>query len=98
MKSKPTRDVIIVLQDAERDDVTSMGIVVAATQGMRPSQEQLGRYGTVMAVGPEVDQDQLKVGDRVCYGEFDYPEYREDGIRYKVLQDKDIVGVIDEPL
>jgi co-chaperonin GroES (HSP10) len=51
-----------------------------------------------MAVGPEVDQDQLKVGDRVCYGEFDYPEYREDGIRYKVLQDKDIVGVIDEPL
>ena len=95
MKIKPERDYIVVLQDETREDVTSSGIIVAASKGIKASQEQLGRTGTIKAAGPEVDRDQLKVEDKVCYGEFAHPEYTEDGVRYIVMRDKDIVGVIE---
>lgn len=88
---KPLRDRIFVLQDEERTDVTQFCIIVKP--GVRyDSQEQLGKYGTVVEIGPDVDRDQLKPGDRVCYGDFEYPKYQ----KYLVLQDKDICGVIEE--
>jgi chaperonin GroES len=91
----PLRDRIAVIPDKWRDDVTSMGIVVPAKEGIGTSQLQLGRRGTVTHCGPDVDPDQLKPGDRVLFGEWEYPVLHADGQRYLVMQDKDVVGVIE---
>ncbi len=92
----PLRDRIAVRPDKWREDVTSMGIVVPANERIGTSQLQLGRAGTVTHVGPEVDRDQLKPGDRVLFGEWEYPQLHIDGERFLVMQDKDIVGVIGD--
>ena len=90
------RDRIQVLPDPVRDDVSSMGIVIAASKGIVDSRAQFGRKGTVIAVGEDIDADQLKAGDRILWGEFVFPEYREDGVTYAILQDKDITAVLED--
>ena len=94
MSVRPLRDRIAVLPDKWRDDVTSAGIIVAAKEGIGTSQLQLGRSGTVTQIGPDVDAEQLPVGSRVIFGEWEYPELYQDGQRHLILQDKDIVGVL----
>ena len=89
---KPLRDRIIVKQD---DSDQRTDIYLPTSRGIIASQEQRGRCGTVIEVSDDIDQDQLKPGDRVMYGEFDYPIYRENGIIYQLLSDQDIVGVIE---
>jgi co-chaperonin GroES (HSP10) len=91
MPMKPLRDRIFVLQDPERE--YQGGIVVPTGKNNIESQAMLGRFGTVMAVGPDVDRDQLRIGDRICYGEFDYPK-APDGLI--ILSDADVCGVMDE--
>lgn len=84
------RDHILVLPDPLRDDVTTAGIIVKVSTDIA-SQRQLGMTGTVVQVGPDVDCDQLKPGDRIVYGEFMHPRFG----KHLVLQDKDVVGVIE---
>lgn len=90
------RDRIQVLPDPVRDDVTSAGIVIAASKGIVDSQAQFGRKGTVVAVGADIDAEQLKAGDRILWGEFVFPEYRDGGVTYAILQDKDITAVLED--
>ncbi|MDE3023070.1 MAG: co-chaperone GroES [Pseudomonadota bacterium] len=59
--------------------------------------------GEVMAVGPgKVDGKgrirplDLKVGQKVRFGEFVFPEYHEAGQKYLVLQEADIAGIVEE--
>lgn len=89
------RDRIQVLPEPVRDDVSSVGIVIAASKGIVESQAQFGRKGTVIAVGAGIDTEQLKPGDVVLWGEFVFAEYREDGVTYAILQDKDVAAVIE---
>lgn len=90
------RDRIQVLPDPVRDDVSAAGIVIAASKGIVDSQAQFGRKGTVVAVGEDIDADQLKAGDRILWGEFVFSEYREDGVTYAILQDKDVTAVLED--
>lgn len=94
MQMQPLRNGLFVLQDKIRDDVTESGIVIAASSGLVDSQVQLGRTGTIQAMGPEAD-DTLSIGTRILYGEFAHPEYVEDGVKYIRLTDNDIVGVVE---
>lgn len=87
------RDRIQVLPDRVRDDVSSAGIVIAASKGIVDSQKQFGRKGTVVAIGADIDGDQLPVGTQILWGEFLFPEFHEDGVTYLVLQDKDVTAV-----
>lgn len=53
--------------------------------------------GTVMAVGPEVDQ--VKVGDVIKYGNGEYlnwPVYDIAGEKIQLIQEADVCGVIEE--
>lgn len=95
MNLQPLRDHIIIEPDKVRDDITSMGIIIKAREGIHTSAEQLGKRGTVVAIGEDIDKDQLKHGDRVLFGEFEYPTYFDGPKKYLVLQDKDICGVIE---
>jgi co-chaperonin GroES (HSP10) len=89
----PLHDYIFVRQDPEREYIG--GIIVAASTKIVESQRQLGRYGTVEAIGPDVDKDQLKVGDRICYGEIEYPKGPNGCF---ILQEADVAWVMgDEP-
>lgn len=90
------RDRIQVLPDRVRDDVSSAGIVIVASKGIVDSQRQFGRKGTVIAIGDDIDAEQLPIGARVLWGEFVFPEYREGGETFLVLQDKDITAVLEE--
>ncbi len=86
----PLRGNIIVKQDPER--AFGSGIIVPASKGIVESQVQLGRFGTVLAIGPDIDRDQLNVGSRIVYGEFEHPK-TPDG--YIILSEMDVCGVID---
>ena len=93
----PLRDQIAVRPDAWREDVTSAGIIVPANSGIGTSQLQLGRAGTVTHIGPDVDPDQLRPGQRVLFGEWEYTElFLGKGERFLIMRDQDIVGVIEE--
>ena len=88
----PLRDMIAVKQD---DEDWEGDIYLPVSGGIVASQEQRGRKGTVHAIGEGIDEQQLKLGDRVIYGEFEYPTYFENGVKYLILRDKDICGVIE---
>ncbi len=98
---QPTDDRIVVLPDEVREDVTSAGIVVKVAID-HESKRQLGKTGTVMAIGPgKRDRSgrrvplTLQTGDRVVFGEFTYREHHEGGKRYLILQEADVCGVFE---
>jgi chaperonin GroES len=57
--------------------------------------------GTVIAVGPgkelrgKVMPMDVKPGDTVRWGEFQFPEYREGTDKYLILQEADIAAVVE---
>ena len=52
--------------------------------------------GTVAFIGPDIDTDQLKVGDVIRFSELQYPTVEVEGEKYIVITDMDIVGVEEE--
>lgn len=58
--------------------------------------------GTVIAVGPgkevkgKIQPLDVKVGDTVRWGEFVFPEYTEDGVKYQILQEADVAAIVEE--
>lgn len=105
---RPLRDHILIRPDPIANHITNTGIVVnARTEGTGTnhagSREQLGRTGVVVAVGPgkvsrkgELMAHDLKPGDRVLFGEFDYPEVPgNDKDRLLMLSWQDVCGVIE---
>ena len=107
---RPLRDHILVKADPINRH-SSQRIVVNARAGIHTSQEQLGRTGTVMAVGScrmryedrngkkafryRSQPPAVSVGDRILFGEFDYPEVPGNPDRLLVLQEGDVIGVIE---
>ena len=49
--------------------------------------------GTIVAVGPLATD--VEVGQTIRYGEFSYPEYKENGVAYQILQEADIAAVVE---
>jgi chaperonin GroES len=83
--------------------MASESILLAQTHGIVESQKQMGRTGTVVAIGPGrrntkgVRQPMdINIGERVSWGEFDFPAYHEDGKTYAVIQQADITSVIEQ--
>lgn len=87
------RDRVQVKQVPIRDDVTSAGIIVRASKGIVDSQKQFGRQGTVVDIGPDVYD--VKVGDQVLWGEFDFPRFEKSGESFIILQEADITAVVE---
>lgn len=52
--------------------------------------------GTVAFIGPDVDPDQLKVGDIIRFSEIQYPTVEVEGEKFIVISDMDVVGVEEE--
>ena len=87
------RDRVQVKQAPVRDDITSAGIIVRASKGIIDSQKQFGREGQVVDVGPDVFD--VRVGDQVLWGEFEFPRFEKNGESFVILQEADITCVVE---
>lgn len=65
-------------------------------------EEKAGNVATVVAVGPGITLESgkfvptsLKEGQRVIYREYSGTNYEEDGHKYILLEEKDILAVIE---
>ncbi len=100
---RPLRDHILVRPDPLASHVTTTALILKARTGITGSREQFGRTGTVVAVGPgktsrkgRQEASDLAVGEKILFGEFEYPEIEGQGPeRLLVLSWQDVVGVVD---
>ena len=87
MKLKPTAD-NIVLKQAEAEETTSFGIILATTAKEKPAIYE------VMSAGPDVKD--VKVGDRVVVGKFTGSEIKLDGVDYKFVKLEDVLAIVTD--
>jgi chaperonin GroES len=100
---RPFADRILVKPDAAIEHASTVGLVVAARDGkIVESQQQFGRRGTVVAVGPGKRTKKgitmpptVKPGDIVYFGEFVNTELDLPEGKHFVIQEADITGVED---
>lgn len=58
--------------------------------------------GTVIACGPgkeiagKVHPMDVKVGDTIRWGEFEFATYRHEGIDYKIIQEADVAAIVEQ--
>ena len=89
--------VLVLPKEVERK--TSSGILLVDKVVMM--EEMAQTQGVIVAVGDTCWDDQpapwAKVGDLVMFGKYAGVVYEgNDGVKYRVLNDKDIVAVLDE--
>jgi len=102
MSFAPLRDRLLVRPDAQLDHVTRSGIVLQARNGITSPQEQFGRTGTVMAIGPGrltpkgvLIAPSVQVGDRIMFGEWEYARIDDGGCQWLLVQEADVEAVIE---
>jgi chaperonin GroES len=95
MTLKPLNDRIVVRQ-ADAEEKTKSGILLPDAAKEKPTK------GKVIAVGPGKLSDKgarmeigLRVGDSVYYGKYSGTEVEIDGIKYVILRESDVLGVIE---
>jgi chaperonin GroES len=81
MNLSPLQDCILVEPEMEKHELFQL---------LRAKQTG---FGTVFAVGP--DAEDIKVGDRVCFGEFIGQEFKHNGADYLVMREQHVLAVCD---
>ena len=96
MKIRPLHDRVVVRR-VEEDATSSGGIVLPDTASEKPSQ------GNVLAVGPgkvlddgSVRAVDLKVDDRVVFGQYGGSTVKVDGEELLILSESEIFGVLED--
>ena len=91
MKLKPMADNIL-LKQAEAEETTSSGIILATTAKEKP-----GIYEVVSA-GPGTKDVTVTVnpGDKVVVGNYVGSEIKLDGVDYKFVKQDDILAVVTD--
>ena len=91
MKLKPMADNIL-LKQAEAEETTASGIILATTAKEKP-----GIYEVVSA-GPGTKDVEVTVkpGDRVVVGKYTGSEIKLDGVDYKFVKQEDILAVVTD--
>ena len=51
-------------------------------------------FGKVLAIGP--DAKDIRLGDKVCFGEFVGQDFKHAGTGYLVMREQHVLGVIEE--
>jgi chaperonin GroES len=86
---KPLAD-RVVIEPAPAEQKTASGIIIPDTAKEKPQK------GTVVAVGPGVDDKPLTVkeGDVVLYGKYAGTEFTIDGVNYLIMRESDVIAII----
>jgi len=95
MNIRPLHDRVIVRR-MEEETTSAGGIVIPDSATEKPSQ------GEILAVGNgkilesgDVRALEVKVGDRVLFGQYSGTEVKSEGETLLVMREEDIVGVIE---
>jgi chaperonin GroES len=54
------------------------------------------KKGIVLGVGNKVRSKELKIGVKVAYFKFAGFEFEEDGVKYSIIKEENILGVLDD--
>ena len=89
MKFRPVFNNVVVTLEEASDTAGKEGILVAPEIAKeRPN------YGTVVAVGPDVNQ--VKVGDKVMFAKYSGRTFEVEGKDYQYMAEISIVGVLGD--
>ncbi len=84
------------IEPVERDEVTPSGIVLPETAKEKPQE------GKVLAVGPGVRNEKgervpmdVKVGDKVLFAKYAGTEVKQDGTKYLIMRENDILAIVE---
>lgn len=95
LKLRPLGDRVWV-EPIEREETTASGIVLPETAKEKPME------GKILAVGPGSRNDKgerqpldVKVGDRVLFAKYAGTEVKNDGTRYLIMREGDLLAIID---
>ena len=94
MSLKPLFD-RVVIKDAEMEETTKGGLILASTAKEKP------QYAVVVAVGPGGVVDgkditmQVSVGQKVVYSKYAGTEIKIDGEEYKIVRQNDILAIVE---
>ncbi|MCP5174435.1 MAG: co-chaperone GroES [Moraxellaceae bacterium] len=94
MKIRPLHDRVVIRRE-EQETKTAGGIILAGSAAEKPSQ------GEVIAVGNgqiteagEVRPLDVKVGDKVLFGQYAGSTVKVDGEELLIMKESDILGVL----
>ena len=94
MNIKPLYDRIVV-KPIEAEEMSAGGILIPDNAKEKPTK------GEVIAVGEGKALDngqtrpmQVKVGDKVIYGQYAGSAYKADGVEYKIVCEDDILAIL----
>ena len=97
MNIRPLYDRIVVKR-IEEQEITRTGIVIPDSAKEKPQE------GEVMAIGrgKRLDDGKMvaldvRVGDRVLFGNYSGNDIKLDGIEYIIMREDDVLGVLDMP-
>ena len=94
LKLRPLGDRVWV-QPIEQEETTASGIILPETAKEKPQE------GKVLAVGLGVRNDKgerqvpdVKVGSRVLFAKYSGTEVKQDGIKYLIMREGDILAIV----
>ena len=91
MKLKPLGDRVVV-KPAAAEEVTKSGIILPETVDKEKKAE-----GEIVAIGngEKISKLQLRVGQRVVYGQYAGTDFALDKQDYKIIGEDDLLAVIE---
>ena len=93
MKFRPLHDrVLIEVLDSE--EKTTGGIIIPDTAKEKPQEGEIVAIGSGARTedGKIIPMD-VKVGDKVLFGNWSGSEVKIDGVEYSIMKDSDIMGI-----
>lgn len=94
-KLRPLGDRVWI-EPIEQEETTASGIVLPETAKEKPQE------GKVLAVGPGVRNDKgerqpldVKVGNRVLFAKYAGTEVKQEGTKYLIMRESDILAIVE---
>lgn len=78
----------VIIQKAEVEEKTASGIVLTGHAKEHP------QVAIVVAIGKDVDSEELSVGDKVVFKKFAGSDVKVDGEEYTICEMEDLLAVI----
>ena len=92
MKLKPLFD-RVVLKPIKTENKTLGGIILADTNGEKPSEGLVVSVGSGTTSEGKPQEMQVQVGDKVLFSKYGGIAFKQEGEEYIILRQNDILGV-----
>lgn len=80
----------LVLKTIKKEEKTSSGILMPDSAVEKPV------YAEVISVSKEIEDENIKVGDRVIYTKYKGTEIKDGEEEYILIDIEDVLGVVEE--